>query len=153
MVNVHITGTITDGTVGQVLEAVLSDTQTIDIFINTRGGDAETSLAIYDLIAKDCRVATHIVGKAYSGGATIFFGGTRARTATPNSRLMIHKGWSEVTGNSLDLQSRTETLENVDAVQELIYSKTLPKKILKRFRAGEDVFLSSKELEDMGVLK
>lgn len=153
MVNVYITGEIEDSTVQAVHSALASNSRTIDIFINTVGGDAETSFAIYDLIANDPRVATHIIGKAYSGGSIIFFGGSRARTSLPHSRLMIHKGWAQASGNSYEMTYRADYLESVDAAQAGIFSKHLPKKLIKRFNAGEDVYLNTLEMQELGVLK
>jgi ATP-dependent Clp protease protease subunit len=78
----------------------------ISLYINSPGGHAYASLAIYDTmqyVKPD--VSTICVGMAMSLGAILLCGGaTNKRFALPNAKIMIHQGSGEFEGTPADIE-------------------------------------------------
>lgn len=66
---------------------------TINIFINSLGGEVNSGLAIYDLIQLcETPINMYCIGCAASMGALIFAGGQKGRRfILPHSKVMIHE--------------------------------------------------------------
>ena len=66
--------------------------KSIDIMINSSGGEVNAGLLILDMIRMSVAPVRMIcIGKAYSMAAVIFAGGVHGRYMLPNSELMIHE--------------------------------------------------------------
>ncbi|MES1248467.1 MAG: ATP-dependent Clp protease proteolytic subunit, partial [Actinomycetota bacterium] len=78
----------------------------IRLYVNSPGGDAYAGFAIYDamqFVKPD--VQTYCVGMAMSAGALILAGGAAGkRFALPNSKMMIHQGHAQSSGQPSDIQ-------------------------------------------------
>ncbi len=61
------------------------------VYLNSWGGDIDTSYEIADLII-DYELDTHAIGVCYSACTTLFLGG-RKRTLERGSKLGFHRGW------------------------------------------------------------
>src|SRR5436305_5441859 len=78
----------------------------IRLYVNSPGGDAYAGFAIYDamqFVKPD--VQTYCVGMAMSAGALILAAGAAGkRYALPNSKVMIHQGRAQSSGQPSDIQ-------------------------------------------------
>jgi ATP-dependent Clp protease, protease subunit len=127
-------GTAVDDAVANVVIAQLlylqqeDPTRDISLYINSPGGVVDAGLAIYDTMQLVTpTVRTTCVGMAASIAAVILGGGARgARTALPNSRLLIHQasmGGVEGTAADIDVHAR-EVLRVNARIKELLAANT-----------------------------
>lgn len=89
------------------------DTQPIDVFINSPGGEINSGMLMYDVIqASKAPIRTFCIGRAYSMGAVLFACGTHGRYMLPHSELMLHEPLlgSRVGGSSSSIKSISESL-------------------------------------------
>lgn len=93
---IFLTGEITDETAHDFMLSMMylsrSD-EPIDLYVNSRGGDVNAGLVIYDLL-QSCKneVRTYCVGQACSMAAVILAGGQKGRRfILPHSRVLIHE--------------------------------------------------------------
>lgn len=93
------------------LQSIKKD-QDINLYINSRGGYIEETLAIYDTMQfLACDVATYCVGQAASGAAVILAAGAKGkRFALPNSKIMLHQPYGGITGQAEDIRIQAEEI-------------------------------------------
>lgn len=86
---------------------------TIDVRINSYGGDVFDGLAIYNqLVQHRARVTTHIDGVAASIASVIAMSGDDIRIAE-NGWIMIHDAWGMAVGNAAELRRQAVLLDGV----------------------------------------
>lgn len=91
----------------------LGDVQTIDVRIDSYGGDVFDGLAIYNrLVQHPARVTTHVDGVAASIASIIAMSGDEIRIAE-NGWLMIHDAWGVAVGNAADMRRQADLLDGV----------------------------------------
>lgn len=94
---------------------------TINLRINSLGGDVFDGLAIYRLLVEHkARVVTHIDGWACSIASVIAMAGNEIRMGEA-STMMIHNAWGVAVGNADDLRSTADRLEAVSASLRDVY--------------------------------
>ncbi len=78
---------------GQLLDYAEADpTESIDLLINSTGGDVEAACAVINAMhGIPCRVNTVCMGFAQSAACIVLMAGTGVRTAFENSVLLIHR--------------------------------------------------------------
>jgi len=88
-----INGALAEKVVHQMLEFAEQDpTESIDLLVNSTGGDVEAACAIINAMhGIPCRVNTTCMGFAQSAACIILMAGTGVRTAFENSVLLIHR--------------------------------------------------------------
>ena len=87
--------------------------KTIDVFINSNGGEILSGLTIYDaIVGSIAPIRMFCIGKAYSMGAVLFACGSHGRFMLPHSELMIHEPLlsDRVGGNSSSIKSISDSL-------------------------------------------
>lgn len=102
MVNViYIEGTVGEDFfgAGNTLQSVRNQYQesasSVEVHINSPGGDADTGMAIYDFLKGLSQPVTTIAtGSCYSMGSVIFCAGSK-RLMQPNAEIMIHNPWTQ----------------------------------------------------------
>jgi ATP-dependent Clp protease protease subunit len=101
----------------------LKDAKTLDIRINSPGGDVFDGLAMYALINNFKGTKTvYIDGLAASIASVIAMAGDKVVMA-PEAELMIHSAWTVSQGNSQDLRKMAEQLDSADAKIQAIYER------------------------------
>ena len=87
-----------------------SQTESIDLLINSTGGDVEAACAIINAMhGIPCRVNTVCMGFAQSAACIILMAGTGVRTAFENSVLLIHRMvWDDEHGEDGDEEGESE---------------------------------------------
>ena len=89
----------------------LSGVETIDVYINSPGGDVWSGMAIYEMLKRaDATIVTHIDGMAASAAATIFQAG-ETRHIPKNAFMFIHNPWGCVCGYASDMRKMADDLD------------------------------------------
>ncbi len=104
------------------LDEIPSHIDTIELLINSPGGDAFEGMAIVNVMrAHSARTVAIVQGIAASAASFIACAADET-IMSPNSTLMIHKAWGLSIGNADDHRSHAELLDQVDAEQVAIYT-------------------------------
>lgn len=94
----------------------LGDIKTLNVYINSPGGDVFEGSAIYNMLkrkAKVCNVYAYIDGLAASISSVIPMGVTKIFMPS-NAMMMVHKAWCYTAGNSNDLMNTAQALMKID---------------------------------------
>jgi ATP-dependent Clp protease, protease subunit len=101
----------------------LGKVSTINVRINSPGGDVFDGIAIYNVLkSHQAKVIVHIDGLAASIASIIAMAGDEIYMAG-NATMMIHKAWGMTVGNSEDMQSMADTLAKLDGTLTGTYAK------------------------------
>jgi ATP-dependent Clp protease protease subunit len=157
---VFLWGEITPNSAGALIMRLLElqDKQRdrgINLYINSRGGSVDDTLAIYDTMQYlTCDVATFCVGLAASGAAVILAAGTKGkRYALPHSKIMIHQPWGGVTGQASDIAIQAEeVLKAKRVLNDLLAKHTGRDVALIETETERDRYLTPAEAKDYGIV-
>ena len=131
----------------------VEDRKPIRLFIDSPGGDLETTLAFIGLVGvSKPPVWTINAGIAYSGGGLILMSGHK-RFALPNSQTLIHTGSGSVGGT---YDQTTEQMKNykqmVEKMKSFIISHTnIDQKLFKK-NQSKDWFITTEEQLSLGIV-
>lgn len=90
------------------------DVDTLNIRINSPGGDVFTARAMQTALAQHpAHVVVHVDGLAASAATFLAMGANEVRISE-GAFFMIHQGWSFVVGNANELRSQAALLDVVD---------------------------------------
>ena len=93
----------------------LGDVKTINVRINSPGGDVFDGITIFNLLEQHpAEVIVHIDGIAASIAAVVAMAGDEIRIAE-NGTMMIHAAWSIVIGDAGELRQEADILEKLDS--------------------------------------
>lgn len=98
---------------------------TINVRINSGGGDAYDGLAIYNLLAQHkARVVVEIDGLAASAASLIAMAGDEIRMSEA-ALMMVHNPWSCAVGEAKDFREKAEQLDKLrDALANIYIRRT-----------------------------
>ena len=100
----------------------LGKVRTIDLRMNSNGGDVFDGMAIYQqLVQHPATITTHIDGLAASISSVIAMAGSKIRIAE-SGFLMIHEAWGMGVGGSDDLRALANLLEVTTATMGDVYA-------------------------------
>lgn len=94
----------------------LGEIKTLNIYINSPGGDVFEGNAIYNMLSrksKNCQLNVYIDGLAASIASVIAMSGTKIIMPS-NSMMMVHNAWCYTWGNSKDLRDTANALDKID---------------------------------------
>lgn len=127
----------------------IEDVETINVRINSPGGDVFAGQAIYSTL-KRCKstINVYIDGLAASIASLIAMAGDKV-IMPKNSMMMIHKPWSFSAGNADDMRTMAETLDKVEESLVVAYTdKTgLSEEEIKKLLSDETWLSASDALE------
>ncbi len=120
---VHITGNIDEYGLVNVLddlrEIVALGIDEVHIIINSGGGEMYSALAIYDALKDLCAhgvtVNARVMGMAGSAAAQIILQAADQRTASPNSRFILH----EVSRGMFGMEKTSDSADSVAEMKAL----------------------------------
>jgi ATP-dependent Clp protease, protease subunit len=102
---------VADTLVAQLLALDAASNETITLQINSPGGVITGMFAIYDTMQLlDSPVDTRCVGLAASAGAFLLACGTGERSASANSRIMIHQPLGGARGTARDIEIQAQNI-------------------------------------------
>ena len=100
--------------------------KTIDILVNSQGGEINAGLLIYDTI-QSCKTPIRIfcIGQAYSMAAIIVACGNHGRYILPHSKLLLHEPLieSQINGSNSSIQAVAKSLMKTKSKINSILSK------------------------------
>ena len=97
--------------------------KTINVHINSYGGDVSEGLAIYNVLRESsAQINTICDGFACSAASVVFMAGDR-RTMSPASLLMIHNAWTYAMGNAAELRKSADDLDTITQASVEAYKK------------------------------
>ncbi len=130
----------------------LGDISTLDVRINSNGGDVFAGQAIYSMLKRHkAFVKVFIDGIAASAASLIAMCGDEIIMPS-NSMMMLHKPWTCVCGNSDDLTKAADTLLTIEeSVIEAYVNKTgLDKDKVKEILSNESYF-TAKQCKELNL--
>lgn len=96
------------------LLAIGDDIATIDLHINSPGGDVYEAIAIMNTLRQhDARVVTTVDGLAASSAGFIAVGASDELVMSRNSEIMAHLPWAVTVGNAADMRAAAADLERI----------------------------------------
>nr|YP_010499276.1 ATP-dependent Clp protease proteolytic subunit 1 [Carex littledalei]UWT58553.1 ATP-dependent Clp protease proteolytic subunit 1 [Carex littledalei] len=139
-----------------LLLLMTSEPEDIYIYMNSRGGEVEASLAIYDsikvMLPDVCTMAMGLVG---SGASLILVGGTiTKRVALPHARVSIHQPSSDSIRQNIDelLMEGKNMLELRNTIADIYAQNTgKPVDVIQK-DLERDSFMSATEAQDYGIV-
>lgn len=98
--------------------------QTIELHVNSRGGDVGEGVTIYNLLKKKsndgCKVIGYVDGYAYSVAMVIMMACDEIHMGYGTS-MLIHNPWACVSGNASDLRSMADQLDALSASSRQLF--------------------------------
>ncbi len=129
----------------------LGDIQTLNLYINSAGGDVFAAQAIYSMLKRyKAKVITYIDGLAASAASLVAMAGERVIMPI-NAMLMIHDPWAVTIGNSGDHRKMADELDQIRRSMVAVYAaKTglAEKKIIELLEA--ETWFTAEEAVEQG---
>lgn len=125
------------------------DVDTINVHINSYGGDVAEGLAIYNVLREHkAQIVTICDGFACSAASVVFMAGDR-RVMQPASLLMIHNAWTVAMGNAAQLRKTADDIETITQASVEAYKKvaTIDEKKIKELMDAETWILPKDAVE------
>lgn len=132
------------------LEA-LGEIRTLDVYINSPGGDVFAGYAIYHMLRRHpARVTVHVDGLAASAASVVAMAGDRI-VMPEASMMMVHRAWTLACGDAARLLDIAAELERVDGQLAQIYAARTGKAIeeIKDLMEAE-TWMTGPEALDLG---
>lgn len=125
--------------------------KTINVHINSPGGDAFESIAIHNLLKNHkASINVYIDGLAASGASIIAMAGDKI-IMPKNAMMMIHRVWTLVYGNAAELRKIANDLEKIDtAVTESYTSRFVGERAELERLLDEETWLTAEECKALG---
>jgi len=125
------------------------DVDTINVHINSYGGDVAEGLAIYNVLREHkAKIVTICDGFACSAASVVFMAGDR-RVMQPASLLMIHNAWTVAMGNAAQLRKTADDIETITQASVEAYKKvaTISEEEIKALMDAETWILPKDAVE------
>lgn len=125
------------------------DVDTINVHINSYGGDVAEGLAIYNVLREHkALIVTICDGFACSAASVVFMAGDR-RVMQPASLLMIHNAWTVAMGNAAQLRKTADDIETITQASVEAYKKvaTISEEEIKALMDAETWILPKDAVE------
>ncbi len=173
---IGLIGEITEAVSNQVIFALLSLKDTLEVFpeeeeedalkeereielvVSTQGGNADDMFAIYDmirLIREECDIKTTGVGKVMSAGVLLLASGTKGkRRVGKNCRIMIHSVIGGHVGPMHQLENEMTEFKKIQElylnslVEETNMTKAYLNKLMKK---KVNIYLTAEEAIELGI--
>ena len=125
------------------------DVDTINVHINSYGGDVAEGLAIYNVLREHkAQIVTICDGFACSAASVVFMAGDR-RVMQPASLLMTHNAWTVAMGNAAQLRKTADDIETITQASVEAYKKvaTISEEEIKALMDAETWILPKDAVE------
>ena len=129
------------------------EVDTINVHINSYGGEVAEGLAIYNSLKRhNAKIKTYCDGFACSAASVIFMAGDE-RVMSTVSLLMIHNAWSYAKGNANQLRKQADDLEKITQASINAYMNeiSISEEELKQLLDDES-WITPQEALDMGFI-
>jgi ATP-dependent Clp protease protease subunit len=145
---------VADTLCAQLMALDAESDRDVTMFVNSPGGEMTGMFAVYDVVQlMRSRVHTVCVGMAASAGSFLLATGTGVRSATPNSRIMIHQPHGGVQGTSADVQIQARQHLWMRERMSQIYAERTGRDVAEITRdTDRDRWFSAAEAVDYGLV-
>jgi ATP-dependent Clp protease protease subunit len=136
-------------TLSKELQALDPDIETINVHINSYGGEVAEGLAIHNLLRNHkAKVRTYCDGFACSSASVVFMAGDE-RIMNTASLLFIHNAWMYTAGNASQLRKQADDLDTITQASINAYMQhvNITEDKLKELLDEETWLLPSEALE------
>lgn len=136
---------------GIVKELQELDVDSINVHINSYGGDVSEGLAIYNTLKNSkSKVTTICDGFACSAASVIFMAGDE-RIVNEASLLMIHNPWTYACGNAEEFRKQAEDLDKIAqaSINAYVSKVNITESEVKQLLSNE-TWLTAQECLEMG---
>ena len=136
-------------TLAKELQMLDADIETINVHINSYGGEVAEGLAIYNTLKNHkAKVRTYCDGFACSAASVVFMAGDE-RIMNAASLLMVHNAWMWTYGNANELRKDADDLEKITqaSIEAYKISVTISEDEIKELLDNETWVLPSEALE------
>lgn len=100
----------------------LGDIESLDVFINSPGGDVFAGITIYNILKRHpAKVNIHVDGIAASAASIVAMAGDKI-VMPASATLMIHNAWGLGMGNKARMRALADELERLDGQLAGIYA-------------------------------
>ncbi|MBJ8026581.1 head maturation protease, ClpP-related [Bacillus cereus group sp. N21] len=125
--------------------------KTINIHVNSGGGDVFESIAISNLLKNhSAQIVIHIDGLAASGASVIAMAADKI-IMPKNTMMMIHRAWTYAAGNAEGLRKVADRLDKIDtAVTESYTSRFVGERNELEELLAEETWLTAEECKTFG---
>lgn len=127
--------------------------KTINLHINSLGGDTFTALAIYNLLrnkSNQSKIVVYIDAIAASAASIIAMAGDEIKMPE-NTLMMIHNCWTYAVGNSKDFRKTADDMDKImDAVVKCYLSKVKITEDELKNLLDDETYLTADEALDKG---
>jgi ATP-dependent Clp protease protease subunit len=155
-----VSGPINDDLANIIIAQLLflekeSESEDIQMFVNTPGGHIHSGLAIIDTMKYiKCDISTIAVGMAASMGSVILASGTKGkRFSLPNSKILIHQPLGGVEGQASDIAIEAEEiLKMKDTLNSMLAKATGQTKSQIEKDVDRDKYFTAKEAKEYGLI-
>jgi ATP-dependent Clp protease protease subunit len=157
---VFVSGLIDDDLANIIIAQLLflekeSESEDIQMFVNTPGGHISSGLAIIDTMKYiKCDISTIAVGQAASMGSVILALGTKGkRFSLPNSKILIHQPLGGVQGQASDIAIEAEEILKMKASLNKMLAKATGQKVGQIEKdVDRDKYFTAKEAKEYGLI-
>lgn len=141
-------------------ESAIQNSKTVNLRINTNGGEVNAGLAIYNLIQRHAEKDIHVYvdAAAYSMGIVLAQAVKKGnRHAAKNATLMIHQAMNMVYGdlNAAQLRAEADILDVFDDVLATSISDTMgmdKEEFKNKYFDGNDHFFTAQQAVEHGLI-
>lgn len=133
------------------LKALGSGIKTIDLRINSEGGDVFAGKAMYTLLRDhDAKIVTHIDGLAASAASFVAMAGDEIEISE-GAFVMIHNAWTWAVGGADDMRRTAELLDTVNGtIRDVYVARTKnDEKSIKKWM-DDETWMTGKEAVERG---
>lgn len=145
---------VADTLCAQLMALDAESDRDVTMFINSPGGEMTGMFAVYDVVQlMRSQVHTVCVGMAASAGSFLLATGTGVRSATPNSRIMIHQPHGGVQGTAADVEIQARQHLWMRERMSSIYAERTGRSLEEITRdTDRDRWFSAAEAADYGLV-
>ena len=141
----------------RLLKKINGDISSINILLNSPGGDVIETLALIDYIQsqKDQGITFNIIvrGSAMSAAALLLTCGTGVRAASKHSKIMVHQLSTIVVGKLSDVKSNAKFSEELEhECNQLMADNSNMDKEYWEGISSSDYFMSAEKALECGII-
>ncbi|MDB2399629.1 ATP-dependent Clp protease proteolytic subunit [bacterium] len=141
----------------RLLKKINGDISSINILLNSPGGDVIETLALIDFIQsqKEQGITFNIIvrGAAMSAAALLLTCGTGVRAASKHSKIMVHQLSTVVVGKLSDIKSNAKFSEQLeDDCNQLMADYSKMDKEYWEDISSSDYFMSADKALELGII-